>query len=64
VRLRREAKSPLDDLIAAPTPVERHRQERANAKYTLRLNQQANVYSYMKDRYQAKTVGDVEEKLH
>jgi len=56
-------KTPLYDLAAAAPGVERDKQERANAKHTLRLRQQATVYSYMKDRYQARTVGDVEDNL-
>jgi len=62
-QLRQKVNTPLYDLDAAGSVVDGDKQERANVKYKLRYEQQAGVYSYMKDTFKAKTIGDVEEKL-
>jgi|SRR5215207_432707 len=37
--------------------------DRANIKEKLKYKRRAGFYSYMRDKHQAKTIGDVEEKL-
>ena len=61
--LRQKAITPFYELDAAGSAADGDKQERANVKYKLRYEQQAGVYSYMKDTFKAKTIGDVEEKL-
>src|SRR5215204_217509 len=58
--LRRRANTPLYNLDASVTAFEQDKQERANVKHKLRYEQQAGVYSYMKETHHAQTVGDVE----
>jgi hypothetical protein len=61
--LRRQAQTLPYNIDASISGLDRDKQERANVKYKLRYERQANVYDFMKKRYHARTVGDVEEKL-
>jgi hypothetical protein len=61
--LRREAETPLYKPDTTVSGFERDKQERTNVKHKLRYERQAGVYSYMRDNHQARTVGDVEERL-
>jgi hypothetical protein len=61
--LRRQAQTPPYNIDASVSGIERDKQERANVKYKLRYERQANVYEFMKKKHHARTVGDVEEKL-